>query len=1399
MKARRWILVIALFFGFTVLVLYHGWNLSKANDKIRNYLITTLRPALGEDFNIKGLDMSLGAIHLKNVELYSREKYYHLKIEDIRFGFNFFNLIKSGFRPKRIPQDVIFVKPHLTIHSVDNNEKSSTSLDSSILEFNADQYLKKIENFRFIKRITISKGAVSYVDSTNKKLLLSNDINGWLSTHDINHTSIRLVGKIFNSKSFNLSLAGFMNLKTGRLDHLNVKLKNYHWNKKDAFFLPEYYDIQQGIVDGTLSLTERRKPKRGFNINGRITISDGSIRILNKKLYLEKINIDAEIEDWNCIIKKANAVFNGAPVVVGGRINNILNPRMELKLKSDSLATESFVQYISTHSDFNLRGTMSLEFDVTNTFENPKISGSMKCNRLVFNKKIFRQLNAHVSYQDSLLKIPEFSTRLDDMKLRSSCEISFSKNHPSVEYALEGEGALFKKFIKVPFKALRDSKISFNINGGGNFESIDGKIYLFVNHFNQPDTSFRFVGNLNYQGRQLLVMMKSLTHRFNGKLVFDFTKPDYSASYNLIGFHNLIHDFEEYRKFKRFFSFRESTIRINSFKKTHRVSGKLAWHTGGDIERTASINLLINAGGKKQKVEGTALVYCGEKYFNCRLRLTKAMDFLEIDQFDIDNLMTSEGFISLDSSNEIRGNVKFPDSPMADFTRFFFLDTKAIDKGKIFGGAAISGTVQNPEITGKLEFEDLIFNQIGTYEGVFDFGFRNKKFVLKDLLIKRNNQVIIESNGYYDIANDVLDFKWDGNNLELNSTLIALFNKSGILSGIGSGKLNLYGSGRSPCLSGSFQIQQGKLFRFYFDKMVLKFGSVKPFVNVTDTGVVDSLTVIPGLNISQFLMTRNGEFQLAGKGFLPFSNADTLKVELAGKGNFLAILPELTSFFKETRSDGTWSLKLTGTPNHIEFLDGHIRLKNGYLRLGNVAPAIKDISVSVKLEQDGFLKVNHISGKIRRKPFTFSNERSIEGLKNDKLIPFQISGLGLNLGIFTLETSNKGIPLHIPGLMEKGEYGNMVFLGKYPDEKFYFAGPFNQPDIRGKIKLQNINFTFPFISKKKKTSGKNPVVEVLRSINWNLTTITGKNVHYQRQIPSGLDNVYVDLILDAGVGALDFSGVIRDNTFGVTGKLESSRGNVEYLNLNFQVTKAGAEFDMERSGTSDVEFDKSSLLPIIYGEARTTVIDSTGFPYYIYLTLLTKDRETGQVQKRGRLGEVVFQLSSENSRLGDTEGEILASLGYSPSDIKEVATDIIGISADNLVFRPLFRPIERQLEQTLGLDMVRFSSRFTRNLIEMNVSDERNFMIDSKLFLLRSTKVLIGKYLADQLFLTYSGQLEAGMDYRYQHEGFGVSHRFGLEYRINPSLLLQMEYDYNSLLIWRREDKKILLRHSFPF
>ncbi|MCG8604389.1 hypothetical protein MJD09_05235, partial [bacterium] len=92
-----------------------------------------------------------------------------------------------------------------------------------------------------------------------------------------------------------------------------------------------------------------------------------------------------------------------------------------------------------------------------------------------------------------------------------------------------------------------------------------------------------------------------------------------------------------------------------------------------------------------------------------------------------------------------------------------------------------------------------------------------------------------------------------------------------------------------------------------------------------------------------------------------------------------------------------------------------------------------------------------------------------------------------------------------------------------------------------------------------------------------------------------------------------------------------------------------------------------------------------------------------------------------------------------------------------------------------------------------------NEQLRSTLALLRSSRLILGKYLTDSVYLLYTGELKAGIDYQFQNKGVGLQHILGLEYRLNSRWLFQMEYDYNTLLNTQRDDKKVWLRHSFPF
>jgi len=1395
MRTRRWILVIALFVAFTALVTYHGWNLLQVNERIKKYVLVKIRPAFGGEFEIKKLDMSLGAVHLKNVTVNNHD--FLLEIEDVRIGFNFINLVKNSFRPQRIPQDILFIKPHLTIQTNFIKNLRTTPTDSSHLEVSYDEYWEKIKNLDFIKRITISKGRISFVDSVNNEARLAHDINGWFSSQEEGFITTRLVGKLLHSRTYNLLMNARIDKIEEHLDLLDVKVKHYEGKEKIPIIMPGYFDIKQGTIDGSILLTRKGSNEKKFDVEGEISINDGALQIYDKPLYFDNININAKIRDQNCTIENSNFLFNGSYIDVAGRIHNILAPQLDLTIKSDYFDLKKNIRYVAPKSTINLRGYSNLLIRVTNTFNNPTLAGQILSPKLTINDKTFQQVKTIISLEDSIFKIKEFSSKLEGIELSGDAQIDLPRIENNVVFSITSHGEITPELLKLPFRSLEKNITQFQLKGNGSFTRVSGTVDVRLKTLSSLDTTFQFNGDFKFGDKKLTFRLNSPFHHFEseGHVFFSESQPKYYA--RLSGVHNILYNFPELKRIKKIFNYKTSMVQIQGKKSNWKIIGRYAWN--GRANRTANMSCRIISKNDRTQIAADINIYSGGETFYSNLNVIKAPEYWEIKNINIENIFKCNGHVSLDEEKEVAAKVSFQNASLSDFGNLIFSNSQLIDQGKLNGAIIFKGTLNNPEMSGNLNFTRIMLNKIGLYDCRITWHLVDNKLVLNKFNIKWNQQPIFFCDGIYSLSADQFNFDFLGRDVDLNSMVTTILNKPGLLEGKASSELQLRGSLKRPKLYGKVNFEKGKLGPFSFSNIRLDLGAEQFSETSTDSIETDSLKT-DGVVFNHILVTRIGQFEMQGQGIIPYSSQKPMNIELKGKGNILSLLPELTPFIRKTKSNGEWIVNFSGRPKNLIVSGGRLVLSEGYLRLGDVAPEIKNVTGNMELEQDGFLNVKSISGKIRGKPFTFRNFRPDSTLSDTTMETFSIPEFGLDLGIFTLETSPKGIPLHIPGLMAKGEIGQFVFSCKRDSGRFYFAGPLEQPIVKGKIQLQNVNFTFPFIKNNSADTTRNdPVVEVLKQINWNLTAIAGKDLHYQREIPSGVDNVYVDLIVDVGVGGLEFNGILSDKSFGVVGSLESSRGNVEYLDLDFQVIKAGVEFDMNISPKSNVKIDNSTLLPIVYGEGRTTITDSTGYPYYVYLTLLTIDKETGHTMKRGRLGEVIFQLSADNPNLGYTEGELLASLGYSVSNIPKMATDLIGISTDNLLFRPLFRPFERQLERTLGLDMVRFSSRFTRNLIEMNLNDERNFQLNSKLFLLRSTKLMVGKYLAQRLFLLYTGQLEAGLDYRYQQEGFGFRHTLGLEYRINPSLLLQMEYDYNSLLLWQKEDKKIMLRHSFPF
>ena len=671
--------------------------------------------------------------------------------------------------------------------------------------------------------------------------------------------------------------------------------------------------------------------------------------------------------------------------------------------------------------------------------------------------------------------------------------------------------------------------------------------------------------------------------------------------------------------------------------------------------------------------------------------------------------------------------------------------------------------------------------------GPFSFGISaraaDEEVRVDSLWVSRSGRIWLHGKGFLNTRTRSVEAFARGDSVRLLELLTALGVGDSLVDATCSFWTRAEGPVEHPALVGELLAANGRLWREPFDLLRVAFG---PGGAETGGTREDSTWT---LHVSHLMLTRTGVYEIEGQGLVPLSRRGTLSLDLSGRVDVLRVVADLQGFLVNPVSQGELSLQIGGSWGRPRVLRAEVRVSKGATEFSSILPEAEDVQGLVRLENGRFLHLVNLSGKMGGEPFRISTVASVDSLCDCHLEPFRLPGIGLTIGIFQLESGPEGVPLNLYGLQEKGNFGKYEFLGLRPGEKFWLAGPWEKPVIRGLWKLRDVEFQYPFVEG---AGGKRSwFLDMLNRAEWNLRLLPVKDVRYARYIPSALDNVYVNLLLDErGKGVL-LTGSPGDGTFRLVGRVESTRGMVEYLDMNFQIENAGAEFD------------RHSLYPVVWGRARTTVTDSTGIPANIYLTLQTEDlseeRGVGEdVRNRQRIGrwnQIRFKLSSDNPNFGTTEGQILSALGYSSRNLRQKAAEVVGISADNMLFRPLYRPVERSLAKVFGLDMVRFSSRFARNFIEWNLSNQPV----SSWYLLRSTRWQVGKYLSNNLFLNYTGEVEAALPYQYHRQGLGLRHTLGLEYRISPDLVLEMIYDYDSLLLHQKSDRRILLRHYFPF
>ena len=1338
------------------------------DEKLKDYVIAHLSEDGQTLINVNDLEISYGKIELREIEYRSETARAYFRIHGIEFDYNFFSLISNIKEPHKAIDKIFLVEPWVVFK--EDEEKEATK--SGLLDSSDINILEVLYQFENIDRIHLKNGRMSLQRKDGENLDLAKNLNGWIDSRNFTSVNINADGDIFYGSDANFEMFGQINLREESF-FIQLDLQDYKLLDAPLAKFNRHFRILDGVIDSKLDIKGTQFDLENITINGYVALINTDFTFFDKEMH--DLEVHAQINNNKLVLHDGRGRFTNSIFTVAATIENILHPivvgeirsdRMEIKAIADNFNVEGF------EKDFmSLRGKFIIEPGEL------KASGQLFAPQIVFNDQKIDRLHIKANLENSSLEIDEltFEALGFNVKSKSTVDLESGIFSTLVESDREfGEHLFFDNVTN------GKAEVKLDLNGNISDGIADGVWNYCLS--NPKDTVLVVDGKIEFKDD-----------------IFTFSNEQNSQNNFLVTF-QIANIFEEPRLnfgYLENFPFYVFTTRkwVEDIFDRYHIEGMLVG-TFNDLntqlsivdkkypERkfaiTSSIKDLIKnekkIGGVIQfnKLSGDYSLAFGEDYLQGALQSNHSL----IGAVDIKMARSDQILATLDFNN-FEVNKLLTDTTLSGY-------------GELNGKIEVRGSLDDPKLVAKLQGDRIIINDMGYYSFDMELKSDTSQFLIDSMKVALNNRAILSGSVDVDYKSELVNARIEGKEIDTEYILRSVDKNSDFISGIADYLLEINGPIRSPQISGGITLTNGVIEKIPFDEIVI--------------GIKDSLSTGSNfldyknhhLNISEFVALKGGQYHLEGSGNLPLYEDGKIDLSVQFDGDILWLIPKWDDFFIDGASFTSINLKVAGTPSRPKITHGHARIDRGELWLNDVARHVENINGEIYYEQKAnFIVLKNISAEVDGNKLFINNEKSVTTSDGIELKPWYFKNPDLNFGILTLHTSKKGVELTIPALMIEDESGTLALSGKTDNEKFYLAGPVGDPYAWGEITLADSRVTFPFPPGDEDPSN---VVKFLRSIYWDVQVKAGKDLEYVRQVPGFLGEVNTELNIDPSSEGLVFKGVIENETFYPEGKLISSRGRIDYLDLNFRVENFG------------FVFNKGSE-PEVYGRAWTSVRDSVGAtPKTIYLELYAVDEATGLETRRARWEDFRFRLVSADPTIGESQEQVLAYLGYSVGNVEEKAKKVGGAVTDNYLIRPLLRPIERGIEKYLGIDFVRFNARIAENLFSAGTQSgsQNNFYNQyyttnsmPYAWLIQSSEFTIGKYLTQDLYFTYTGQVVA-LAHEEQSE-FTLNHSLGIEYRFLKNLLFEFEYDREMLQLYEmynksyQEDFKVRFRYSFSF
>jgi hypothetical protein len=1350
-------LLLILLFGAGVWLYFQK---SKMENYLDGYVRSALKEKSGGMVVYDKLYIGLGRIKLTGVRLIIPDAPFTANVKYLNFKYNLWNFFTDDFTLPAILENVIIKDGELAVKIKKwqnaytapgrQNPVEKSIRDRLLLIW--DKYGKNqsvtLDNFNILADFG-PEGVKPLVRKLDGKVNLGKDT-----------ISLQLDGGLLYSEDRNVDLNGVITRDSivAFLNWRDIELSG-NWPFKRI----ERLSVSEGIFDGSYKLSMDWFVPGEFSVEGKSRIDN--LTFTYREIPFSGLNFRfTTINDkWLQVIYDGNIFDNFISGVA--RLNNLspLNGNGALKIKLDDISSLSDYLKIPLGAG---NGEFTAFFEYNGDKFKWKTAGKVK-NPLMWGLE-GDSLALNVSGDFSELKVDSVSVNIAGSRVEGKG--SYLLDTGKGFFDVKVDGVLPENAGPLTLSA-RDYSLYLNLELKG-IENIKGE---FGGKLEGGGERKLLGGTAEYSNKHLsIVFSGDSTRAVYGEVAYWkplLGKPYFRADLAFPG--------SFFRSFDDRFPLWPGKILL----KLEGADKNYTFDFTGlmDEQRYLNINGDYKGIGEGYRFLGTTNLHFDDMILDGPIDWTKSGDGSVSGHMELAN---SVFFDYSGTKKERKGKLRVEDFSLSSFGK---LISSSLEEARINWDFKFEESYGELFADSRFAADKILINGVGYYGLSVAAQLKDSLLRVDSLLVFLNNKPYMRGRGESDLKNGDYNLEAGGNEIDfeyLSDTFLPE-------NMVNTGKLgyNLSFSRRdsgSPLLALNLNLVNGRLAEIPVDSLIFEASFLRE-----NSGW--------RINIDRFIWRHKGDINLSASGIIPLNDRDEIQLGIDFQGDPLKYLHLADDFFVFGESDALLNMELSGTYSHPRLGSLHLDLKNGVLGMRSVIDRIENLSLRVRKEKDSsFVAIKKLYGEIENGWVEIHSVPKAD-TKNIKFENWKFDDLGLDFGVLELSTSKNGVPLKIFGPMEDGESGRLKLSGRDGEKYFYFAGPVGAPLARGTGTISDIAFVYPFLEREGGDDSPTPAQIFLSAVRWNVIAQPAGDVRYTNEVKAYLDDVILDLAVNPAKSGLKIDGALDDGTFTLDGKLISNSGTIDYLDLNFRVEEFG------------VLFNRNKKQPELYGKAVTTVRDSVeSFPRDVYLKLVSRDPKTGGDKTGGEFKAVRFKLETSMPLPGETEDDILAYLGYSGRNIQRKAIAVGGRVADKLIFRPLVRPIESNLEKWLNLDVVRIDAVFTKNIFSVS-NQYRLDLIPGNNDIYRgqlngfnvfnSSRITVGKFLMQNLYLTYTGQLVSG----FEGSDIGITHKFGFEYRFLNDFLFEFEYDLNKkdfryiYYPGAYNDFRFRIRHSFNF